>query len=57
MLKTKPIYVSPRGAAIICFRGDAGRVFRTCLSSKFIYSRDLHSAKSYLDILEKANMN
>ena len=34
------------------FRGDSGRIFRSCSRSRCVYSADLHSAKAYLDNLE-----
>ena len=55
MIKATPLFVSPEGGSITCFRGDTGRVFRSCSRSRCVYSRDLHSAKAYLDELEGKN--
>ena len=52
MIKINPVFVSPRGGSITCFRGDTGRIFRSCSRSRCVYSGDLHSAKAYLDNLE-----
>ena len=52
MITTTPLYISPRGGSITCFRGDSGRIFRSCASSRCVYSDNLHSAKTYLDNLE-----
>ena len=52
MIKIKPIFISPRGGSITCFRGDTGRILRSCSRSHCVYSGDLHSAKKYLDNLE-----
>ncbi|WP_414153590.1 hypothetical protein [Prochlorococcus sp. MIT 1341] len=52
----KPFYISPNGGVIFCFRGDSGRVFRSCFHSRCIYATDLHTAKSYLNNLE-SNMS
>ncbi len=52
MMQTIPFYVSPKGGSITCLRGDFGRIFRSCLDSRCIYSSDLHTAKLYLDTLE-----
>ena len=57
MIKTTPLFITPKGGSITCFRGDTGRVFRSCSRSHCIYSGDLHSAKAYLDNLEgKSNL-
>ena len=53
MITTNPLYISSRGGSITCFRGDSGRIFRSCSISRCVYSADLHSAKAYLDDLEK----
>ncbi len=47
-----PFFISPKGGSITCFRGDTGRVFRSCSRTSCVYSSDLHSAKAYLDSLE-----
>ena len=51
-MTTTPLYISPKGGSITCLRGDTGRIFRSCSSSRCIYSTDLHAAKLYLDNLE-----
>ena len=33
--------------------GLTGRIFRTCSANQCTYTGDLHSAKSYLDFIEK----
>ena len=55
MITTNPLIISPKGGSITCFRGDTGRIFRSCSSSRCVYSRDLHSAKAHLDELEGQN--
>ena len=55
MITTNPLLISPKGGSITCFRGDNGRIFRSCSRSRCVYSRDLHSAKAYLDDLEGKN--
>ncbi len=52
MITTNPFYISAKGGSITCFRGDSGRVFRSCSRSCCVYSTDLHSAKAHLDNLE-----
>ena len=53
MITTNPLFISSKGGSITCFRGDSGRIFRSCSRSRCVYSADLHSAKAYLDDLEK----
>ena len=55
MITTNPLLISPKGGSITCFRGDDGRIFRSCSRTRCVYSRDLHSAKAYLDDLEGKN--
>ena len=55
MITTNPLLISPKGGSITCFRGDNGRIYRSCSKSRCVYSRDLHSAKAYLDDLEGKN--
>ncbi len=55
MINRNPLLISPKGGSITCFRGDNGRIFRSCSRSRCVYSRDLHSAKAYLDDLEGKN--
>ena len=55
MITTNPLLVSPKGGSITCFRGDTGRIFLSCSRSRCVYSKDLHSAKAYLDDLEGKN--
>ena len=52
MITTSPLYISQMGGSITCFRGDNGRIFRSCAFSCCVYSDNLHSAKTYLDNLE-----
>ena len=49
----KPFHVTPRGGSIVCLQGLTGRIFRACSLNKCTYTGDLHTAKSYLDYLEK----
>ncbi len=57
MKSSNPVYVSSKGGSITCFRGDDGRIFRSCSRTHCVYSSDLHSAKAYLDSLEgKSNL-
>ena len=55
MISINPLYISPKGGSITCFRGDTGRIIRSCSSRRSVHSRDLHSAKAYLDDLEGKN--
>ena len=55
MITRNPLLVTPKGGSITCFRGDNGRIYRSCSRSRCVYSRDLHSAKAYLDDLEGKN--
>ena len=50
------IYISSKGGSIVCYQGDKGRIFRSCIFNRCVYSRDLHLAKMNLDKLE-ANQN
>ena len=52
MITTIPLYISPIGGSITCFRDGNGRIFRSCAFSRCVYSSNLHSAKTYLDNLE-----
>ena len=52
MITRNPLLVTPKGGSITCFRGDNGRIYRSCSRSRCVYSADLHSAKAYLDNLE-----
>ena len=52
MMSTSPLYLSPKGGSITCFRVDSGRIFRSCSASHCLYSFNLHSAKAQLDNLE-----
>ena len=53
MITTNRLFISAKGGSINCFKGDSGRIFQSCSSSRCVYSTDLHSAKAYLDDLEK----
>ena len=55
MITTNPVFISSQGGSITCFKGDSGRIFRSCSRSHCVYSGDLHSAKAYLEDLEKKN--
>ena len=55
MIRTNPLLTSTKGGSITCFRGDNGRIYRSCSRSRCVYSRDLHSAKAFLDDLEGKN--
>ena len=55
MSAPSPFFISSKGGSITCFRGDTGRVFRSCSRTCCVYSSDLHSAKAYLDNLESKN--
>jgi len=54
MITATPLYISENGGSIVCFRGDGGRIFRSCSAYQCLYSSDLHSAKAYLDNLESS---
>ena len=49
---SKPFHLTPHGGSIICLEGLAGRIFRACSANHCTYTGDLHSAKSYLAIIE-----
>ena len=55
MLPKNPLFIRSQGGSITCFKGDSGRIFRSCSRSRCVYSGDLHSAKAYLQDLEKKN--
>ena len=55
MITTNPLFISSQGGSITCFKGDSGRIFRSCSRSRCVYSGDLHSAKAYLEGLERKN--
>ena len=54
MITTNRLFISAKGGSINCFKGDSGRIFQSCSSSRCVYSTDLHSAKAYLDNLESS---
>ena len=56
MKNNKPIFISPKGGSIACFRGDSGAVFLSYFSGRCIYSDDFASAKAYLNSIEKTNI-
>ena len=49
----KPFHVTEQGGSIHCIEGLSGRIFRACSANQCTYTGDLHSAKSYLDFIEK----
>ena len=49
----KPFHVTNQGGSIHCIEGLTGRIFRACSANQCTYTGDLHSAKSYLDFIEK----
>ncbi len=49
----KPFHVTDQGGSIHCIEGLSGRIFRACSANQCKYTGDLHSAKSYLDSVEK----
>ena len=53
MITKNPLFISSEGGSITCFKSDSGRIFRSCSKSRCVYSADLHSAKAYLDHLER----
>ena len=55
MIRRNPVFLSSKGGSITCFKGDCGRIFLSCSRSRCVYSGDLHSAKVYLDHLEREN--
>ena len=55
MITRTPFFISAKGGSITCFRGDNGRIFRSCSRNRCVYSSDLHSAKAYLNDLEGKN--
>ena len=56
MKNNKPIFISPKGGSIVCFRGDSGTVFLSSFAGRCIYSDDFASAKVYLNNIEKTNI-
>ena len=57
MITINPIFISSQGGSITCFKGSAGRIFRSCSRSRCVFSGDLHSAKAYLKDLETKTNN
>ncbi len=57
MITTKPLFISTQGGSITCFKNHSGRIFRSCSRSRCVFSGDLHSAKAYLEILERKKSN
>ena len=53
MTLRKPFYVTELGGSIHCIEGLSGRIFRACSANHCTYTGNLHSAKSYLDFIEK----
>tara|TARA_Y100001968_G_scaffold304427_1_gene319451 strand:- start:278 stop:637 length:360 start_codon:yes stop_codon:yes gene_type:complete len=49
----KPFHVTDYGGSIHCIEGLSGRIFRACSVSHCTYTADLHSAKSFLNFVEK----
>tara|TARA_Y100001968_G_C19245366_1_gene661593 strand:- start:208 stop:543 length:336 start_codon:yes stop_codon:yes gene_type:complete len=49
----KPFHLTAHGGSIHCLEGISGRIFRACSANQCAYTGNLHSAKSYLDSLEK----
>ena len=47
-----PIYISPKGGSITCFNDKHKRIFQSCTTRLYRYSKDLRSAKKQLDNLE-----
>ena len=56
MITTNPLFITSQGGSITCFKGDSGRIFRSCSRNRCVYSGDLHSAKAYLENLERKNI-
>jgi len=56
MKQQTSIYIYSKGGSIVCYQGNKGRIFRSCVFNSCVYSRDLHLAKLNLDKLE-ANQN
>tara|TARA_B100001029_G_C14827755_1_gene321273 strand:+ start:184 stop:555 length:372 start_codon:yes stop_codon:yes gene_type:complete len=46
-------HVSDYGGSIYCIEGLSGRIFRACSANQCTYTGNLHSAKTYLDFIEK----
>ncbi len=53
MIENNPIFLTKKGGSITCFKGDSGRIFLSCSRDRCVYSGDLHSAKMYLDEIER----
>ena len=49
----KPFHVTYYGGSIHCIEGLSGRIFRACSANQCTYTSNLHSAKSFLDFIEK----
>ena len=56
MSSQKPFHVSPKGGSIHCIEGLGGRIFKACSANQCTYTGNLHSAKSYLNFLEKTTV-
>ncbi len=53
MPQINPFHITSQGGSIHCIEGLTGRIFRCCYANQCSYTNDLHSAKTYLDFLEK----
>ena len=49
----EPFHVTDYGGSIHCIEGLSGRIFRACSVNQCKYTGNLHSAKSFLDFIEK----
>ena len=52
MALLKPFHVTAHGGSIHCLEGLSGRIFRACSANQCTYTRNLYSAKTFLDSLE-----
>ena len=52
MALLKPFHVTAHGGSIHCLEDLSGRIFRACSSNQCTYTRNLYSAKTFLDSLE-----
>ena len=52
MVLLKPFHVTAHGGSIHCLEDLSGRIFRACSSNQCTYTRNLYSAKTFLDSLE-----
>ena len=49
----EPFHITDHGGSIHCIEGLSGRIFRAFFANQCTYTGNLHTAKSYLNFVEK----